>query len=332
MGAIELETMLLLKRAGVPLKRSVILLAVAAEESDSSGVLLLAQKHWKEIGCSHVVNEGGLGVKDALFPGQTVYAISSAEKGVLWVRMTAHGEAAHGSTPRPNQAPEHLLAALNKLAARKPTTFVDPSLYQLLAQIGHDHGGLKGYLLARPTLVDWFVKGTLMGVPSTRAAITNTINVTGFGGMKEPNVVPAEVWAILDCRVLPGVRPREVLAEIESIVEDKAVTYDVMYEHAANASPWEDPFFDALARHSVDGRPHVVAGPVLSVGYTDSLELRPYGVHAYGLVPFEVTQEEAATMHGRDERVSVENLTRGVRTMFRAVLDVAAAPGPAKRE
>jgi len=69
-----------------------------------------------------------------------------------------------------------------------------------------------------------------------------------------------------------------------------------------------------------------VAGPVISPGYTDSILARAKGARAYGFVPFDVTPEELATFHGRDERVSVKNVHRGLEILFRAVVDVVAVP------
>ncbi|HEY8077119.1 MAG TPA: M20/M25/M40 family metallo-hydrolase [Labilithrix sp.] len=325
LGALELETMLLLKRLNVPLRRSVILLAVAAEESDSGGIQFVVDRHWGKIGCSQSVNEGGMGIKDLLVAGQTVYTISVAEKGTLWLQMTAHGEAGHGSTPVPGRSPERLLRAIDKLMKREPDPVIHASMYELAARVGEDVGGLKGFVLEHPALVRMFVLGKLMESPPARATLWNTINVTGFEGKKEPNVIPSEVSAILDCRVLPGVMPLDFLAEIKRTVDDPNVTFRVIDAQPAGESPWNDAFFSALARHAVDGRAHVVAGPALSPGYTDSLFLRRKGTHAYGFVPFEVEQTELNGFHGKNERVSVANVHRGIRTLYRAVIDVAAA-------
>jgi acetylornithine deacetylase/succinyl-diaminopimelate desuccinylase-like protein len=87
-----------------------------------------------------------------------------------------------------------------------------------------------------------------------------------------------------------------------------------------------DDLYAALAHRAVEGRPDAVAGPVLSVGYTDSIALRPLGVKAYGFVPFVVTAEELGSMHGDNEYVTVDNLRDGLRTLSRAVLDVSAVP------
>lgn len=323
LGALELMTMVWLKRLHVPLRRHVILLAVAAEESDSGGIRFVVDKHWSKVGCSHAVNEGGIGVHDLLLEGQTVYAISVAEKGVLWLKMTSHGEAGHGSTPVPGRAPERLLRAIDRLMKRDPDPVMHPSLYELAARVGERAGGLTGFVLRRPVLVRMLVMGKLLKNPPARATLFDTVNVTGFEGKKEPNVIPSEVSAILDCRVLPGTRPVDLFVELRRVVDDPNVSFEVLDMMGGGESTWEDPFFSAMARHAVDGRPNVVAGPALSPGYTDSLHLRKKGVRAYGFVPFEVTKEELNGYHGRNERVSVANVHRGLRALFRAVVDVS---------
>jgi acetylornithine deacetylase/succinyl-diaminopimelate desuccinylase-like protein len=128
--------------------------------------------------------------------------------------------------------------------------------------------------------------------------------------------------------VLPGTEPKELLKELEARIEGiPGVSLEVLQEFGANESPWEDDFFAALARNAVRGVPNAVAGPVLSPGYTDSMLARGKGTRAYGLVPFEVTTEEVGTMHGRDERVSVANVKRGVEVLYRAVVEFDAVPG-----
>jgi acetylornithine deacetylase/succinyl-diaminopimelate desuccinylase-like protein len=327
MGLIETMTLVWLKRLAVPLKRDVILLAVADEEVDNRGMQFIVQKYWPQIDCSHVVNEGGMGIRDAMAPGQTIFAISVAEKGLLWLKMIAHGKAGHGSTPIPGRAPDRLLDAIAKIRARHPEATWQASTREVLAQVGHDAGGMTGFVLTRPMLQDWLAEGQLMKNPGTRAAMIDTVNVTGFGGAEEPNVVPAEVWAHLDCRLLPGHKPQELLADLIKLVDDPNIRFEILHQAEANGSPWDDPFYRALARHAVAGKKNAVVGPVLSPGFTDSLLLRPLGVRAYGFVPFAANQDEAGTMHGENERVSSANVRDGLRVLFGAVVDVAALPG-----
>jgi acetylornithine deacetylase/succinyl-diaminopimelate desuccinylase-like protein len=324
MGAMELMTLVWLKRLQVPLRRDVLLLAVADEEVDNGGAKLLA-KRWKDLDCGHLINEGGIGLRDMLSKGQTVFAVSVAEKGLLWLEMTAHGKSGHGSTPLPGRAPGKLLDAIRKLQAHEEEPHFDPSLTYALGQIGHDLGGMTGWVLQRPFWVRNVAVGQLMDEPGSRAALINTINITGLNtGDHEPNVVPAAASARIDCRLLPGVDPRKFLARLQEIVDDKTITWKILHEARANASPWQDPVYEALVRHATDGRTGVVAGPVLSVGFTDSLLLRPLGVRAYGFIPLDIDRALAETMHGENERVPVASLHRGLKVLVSAVLDVAA--------
>jgi len=326
MGAIELMTLVWLKRLEVPLRRDVVLLAVADEEVDNGGMRFVMQKHWRRIGCSHMVNEGGLGLKDGLFRGQTVFGISVAEKGVMWVTMTVRGEGGHGSTPRPEHTPRRLIEALGRLLKRVPKARIHPSLQELFARVGEHKGGVTGFVLKRPTLVRWLAMDKLLGRPGTRAALVDTVNITVLDtGGNQPNVVPSTARARLDIRLLPDTRPAQVLAELRRLVGgDPAIRFEQTHYYPSLESPRDDPLYRALARHAVAGRDDAVAGPVLSIGFTDSLFARQRGVRAYGLVPFEVTEDEAKTMHAPKERVSVANVRRGLRVLLGAVIEVSA--------
>ncbi len=328
MGALELQVLRWLKRTGVPLRRDVLLLAVADEEVDNGGMHLLVDTMWSELDCGVLLNEGGIGLPGLLFEGQTIFPVTVAEKGTLWLRLVASGEAGHGSTPVPGRAPARLQAALKRLATRQPKPDIHPALYELLARVGAHRGGVSGFVLRRPALVDLFVTGKLMAQPPTRAALTNTCQVTGFEGKgSAPNVIPSEVAAIVDCRVRPGVTTASLKAELEALLAGlEGVRLEVLQEEQASASSWDDPFFDALVRNLSRGRDDVVVGPAISPGFTDSNLARPKGTKAYGLVPFEVDAELLGTMHGKRERVPVAQVKRGLELLFRVVVDGAARP------
>ncbi len=327
MGAIELLTLVWLKRGSVPLDRDVILLAVADEEVDNGGARSLTDPGvWRDIGCSHLINEGGIGIDGALFEGSSVHPISVAEKGAVWVRMIAEGQAGHGSVPRGlDEAPTRLLRAMAAIDEEyRPKYHVDPSLYDLLGAVGREKGGVVGGVLTNPFLVRTVAWGKLRANPATNAALHDTVHLTGTGGAAEPNVVPSEVWAQYDCRLLPGTRPEEHVARLERLVAHiPGIRFETTFALESNASPVDDPLFRALAQYAAEDRPHAAVGPFLSVGFTDSLLLRPLGVHAYGYVPFEVSTELAETMHGHDERIPVDQVGDGLRRLFSVVVDFA---------
>lgn len=325
MGVMELMTVLLLHRQKVPLKRDVVLIAVADEESGGEGMQHLVNNYWSYLECGHLINEGGLGLEDMFFEGQTAYPISVGEKGSLWLKMIASGDAGHGSTPRPNEAPQYLIEAIETLKEREIESELSPSMNEFIAQAGHGKGGVSGFVMKRPFLVNHLVKPKLMSNPLTRAAVINTVHLTGFGGANEPNVVPSEVFALLDCRLQPEVKPDEFIVWLESLVGPN-IHFELIGAQQGNSSTWDDPLYYALVRAATEGEEDSIAGPVISVGFTDSIYVRPKGTIAYGFVPVRLSEEDMTGFHGANERLSTQELQLGIRKLYTAVVEVSAHP------
>ncbi|HMV68911.1 MAG TPA: M20/M25/M40 family metallo-hydrolase [Myxococcota bacterium] len=326
-GVVELLGMAWLQRLGVPLRRDVILLAVGDEEVNNLGIRWLADHRWGDIGCTQLINEGGLGVRDAMVEGVTVFAVSFVEKGNLWLRLVATGEPGHGSTPLPDSAPMRLLDAVERLRGYDPKPVFHPELHRLLGAVGERAGGLTGAVLRSPGLTRSLAAGRLMDNPLSRALLTNTVNITGFGGAREPNVVPSEAWAQLDVRLLPGVTPEVMLAELKALVgEEPWLRWEVLDQAAAVESPTDDPLFRSIVDNVQRAWPEAAVGPFIMMGSTDATIVRPLGVHAYGIVPFELSQDELRGFHGNDERLHRDQLGKGLEVMLRILLDAAAKP------
>lgn len=322
-GVVELLSAVWLKRLGVPLRRDVILLAVADEEVDNRGAQALADR-WADIGCSQLMNEGGLGVKDALVDGVSVFAVSFVEKGNLWLRLHATGEPGHGSTPLPDTAPLRLAEAVERLRHYDPKPQFHPELYKLTHAIGVAAGGITGAVLRSPALTRSLAAPQLMANPLGAAILTNTMNVTGFGGAEQPNVVVGDAWVQLDVRLLPGVTPDDMLAELQALVgEQPYYRWEVLGGGQAVESPTDDSLFRAITSNVQRAFPEAAVGPFIMMGSTDSTLLRPLGVHAYGIVPFVLSEEELRGFHGDNERLHRDQLGKGLEVMLRIVLEAA---------
>ena len=325
MGAAQTMVMQLLARQQVPLKRDVVLIAVADEEINNTGVRYLLDNHWEALRCGDVINEGGMGIYDLFFPGQTAYSISVGEKGVLWLKMIAEGTPGHGSTPRPDEAPQRLHHALAKLELRDPPLSFQPSFLEALARSGAHQGGFAGWIMQHPFWAKRLLAKRIASNPISKAALTDTVHLTRYGGAVSPNVIPGEAWATLDCRLLPGTSPETLIAELVARVDDPKVRFEVLSRDEAAVSPWEgEEVFEALAKHAVATLDDAVAVPVVSIGFTDSVFFRQRGVRAYGLAPFRVSGEELKTMHGDGERLDAKELLRGVQILYGVVTEVAA--------
>jgi acetylornithine deacetylase/succinyl-diaminopimelate desuccinylase-like protein len=63
---------------------------------------------------------------------------------------------------------------------------------------------------------------------------------------------------------------------------------------------------------------------MMLTGATDSAQLRGKGVQAYGLGSV-AGDRERSSIHGNDERISIEGLGKFVEFIYWAVVDVAAS-------
>ncbi|MDA8954296.1 M20/M25/M40 family metallo-hydrolase, partial [Pseudomonadales bacterium] len=66
--------------------------------------------------------------------------------------------------------------------------------------------------------------------------------------------------------------------------------------------------------------------PTVAGGFTDSHFFRDLGITSYGYSPFVYAPGEFSGVHGNDERLGVENLKKGVRTLYQLLVDFAAQP------
>jgi acetylornithine deacetylase/succinyl-diaminopimelate desuccinylase-like protein len=302
-----------LARSGFRPEGDLWLLAVADEEDGTADVgmrwLLEARP---DIRPTYAVNEGG-GERLELADGRTVLTIGVGEKGTYPVRVTAVGEAGHGSTPSVGRNAVPLLGELlRRVGAGMPTVrrhpLVDAMLEVLLAEPGGDlEKALTRAGSLHPTLVD-----TLPALAGT------TMAPTMLTGSNKRNVMPARASMELDCRILPGTTAAEVELEVRDRLGDD-IPYELSWPEPlieGSSSPAQGPVLGACRRFLAAEGDDVVLLPVLGTGFTDSVYLRAgAGTTAYGFSPFRRTPTEIleAGFHNADERVHVDDLLLATR-------------------
>ncbi|MFQ5720855.1 MAG: M20/M25/M40 family metallo-hydrolase, partial [Acidobacteriota bacterium] len=115
-GVLHLMAMLTLKRQAIPLDRDLLLMAVADEEvGGARGARWMLDHHPDLLDVGIVFDEGGFGARDVLADGRLVFAVSVAEKKLVWLKLTAEGVAGHGSQPHAANPNDHLVAALDRI-------------------------------------------------------------------------------------------------------------------------------------------------------------------------------------------------------------------------
>jgi acetylornithine deacetylase/succinyl-diaminopimelate desuccinylase-like protein len=328
-GIAQLMTVLLLRRAGVPLKRDVILLATADEEINGGvGAGWVVERHPELVrDAEFLLNEGGETIADSLGVARQV-GIGTTEKSPYWLDVTVRGPTGHGSKPLPENAVHRLIRALARIAAVETPLVVTPTVeayFRGLAAVEPDAVRRRWYADIRAALADSAAVRALIADPVSNAMLRNTIAITGLWGSEKTNVIPPLARAAVDVRLLPDADPQAFLAELRRVVDDTTVTIALQGRTwEATESGMDTELYRAIVAAARVRYPEAAVVPYLLQGYTDSHWFRRLGIASYGIGPFPVTAVEDATVHGNDERLRLDALTTGVRFYFDVVHGVAA--------
>ena len=130
-------------------------------------------------------------------------------------------------------------------------------------------------------------------------------------GQREAESDSARGGADLDCRMLAGRRSRgdRGLGQAGHRRSPRRGEPDRTAK-VPNLSPPDTELYKSLADALRRRAPGGVVAPEIMVGFTDNWVFRRCGLHAYGFGPFVLDEDEWRRIHGNDERISVENLTR----------------------
>jgi acetylornithine deacetylase/succinyl-diaminopimelate desuccinylase-like protein len=143
------------------------------------------------------------------------------------------------------------------------------------------------------------------------------------GGHAE-NALPQRARATVNCRILPGQPPEEVLASLRRVVNDPGVTIEPL--NAAKPSPpspLTPELMQAIEDVTEEMWPGVPVVPTMSTGATDGLYLRQAGIPVYG-VSGVFGDEADVRAHGRDERIRHDWFYEGLEFCYRLAKRVTA--------
>ena len=298
-GVQQMVALMALAETGLVPSRDIVLLCTADEEAGSTlGMAWMIEHHFSDIDAEYVLDEGGLGSRDAVAPGKLVFGVAVGEKQLLWLRLQARGTAGHGSQPIANNANLILLHALENALRLPPTDRPNPTVEELKRSVG-----------------------TLADNKFTSAIQQNTISLTtltaGIGDPPKANVIPSTAQATLDCRLLPGVNSDEFISGIKARINDPRVTVEILHRSQdAGVSRTGTPLFSNIAKALARHYSGATVSPMLVPYGTDSALLRQRGVVAYGLIPMVLDTATLATMHSDEERIPLESFYTGIQVYF----------------
>jgi acetylornithine deacetylase/succinyl-diaminopimelate desuccinylase-like protein len=328
-GIMALMTMLALKRNHVTLRRGVEMMVNPDEEAGGdNGATWMVNNHWDAIDPAFAFNEGGEGAPDWLGIKGTTFTVAVSEKRVNWLHVTVRGKGGHGSVPKPDNPNLILINALHRLLEKQPPIRITKILAEAMESIAALEPSPASFQLAhldQPGVAQAAMAGVLSSY-NVQALMRDTISLTMLNAGIKVNVVPTIAEAGLDCRLLPGTDADAFMKRLRDLLGpgDFKIEY-IQRPDDAPPSPTSGEAWDAIKRVVASDFENARVVPWMTTGGTDSRVLRAKGVPAYGFVPVILGETELGRIHGDDERLSVDNLNRGVKATYDLTMDLCAA-------
>ena len=298
-------------RTGYKPPRDIVLAFFADEEAGMTfGSRWMAAEHPEVFAvCYAAVSEVG-GVSVPVADGKRLYFVEAAQKGIHWMKLTAHGRAGHGSMMNDENALTAIAEAVAKIGNHQWPQRHSQTVKAFFKKVAAETGKEYNEKDLTPLLSELGFAARMVG-----ATLQNTANPTMLEAGYKANVIPGSASAVVDGRFIPGFED-ELNDTIKSLIGPD-ITIETITTDKALEVPFEGDLVDAMCAAIMVEDPEGVPVPYVMSGGTDNKALAELGIIGYGFSPLKLDADFdfMALFHGVDERVPVEGLTFGVRVL-----------------
>jgi len=312
MDAMILATVRQRLRDKRPPARDIVLAFTADEEAGGKwGARYLVDEHPEEFeGVTEAVGEvGGFSITVA---DQRLYVVQTAEKGIVWLRLTARGTAGHGSMVNADNAVTELAEAVARIGRHDWPTHLTPSVRAFLEGVC----SAMNIEFQQNDVTNPLAKlGPISRIIG--ATLRNTVNPTCLRAGYKVNVIPQTATAEIDGRFLPGYED-EFFAELDNLLGPNVTREFINHDIALETTP-DGPLYEAMTAALLSEDPQARVLPYCLSGGTDAKQFSRLGMRCFGFAPLQLPADLdfSGMFHGINERVPVDALRFGVRVLDR---------------
>jgi len=262
-----------------------------------------------------MMDEGGTIMNQAV-PGVdgSSALIGVAEKGHLSLRLHTEAIPGHSAMPGKDMAIGRLSKALARLA-ENPQPPRMTAIKDLYAGLGSAASFGMQFVFANLWFFGPIARKQIEANPQTDASIRTTTALTIVKAGVKDNILPHTAEAIVNMRLLPGDTIAKVCERVRKIINDDQVEFEPIEDgfwEASPVSPTDGPAYQLLSLTIRRVFEDVAVAPYLVMGATDARYYAPISDAVYRFCPYELSKEDLHRMHGIDERLSIEGLTKMV--------------------
>ncbi len=266
-----------------------------------------------------ILDEGGVIARDqlAFLKGRPAALIGLAEKGFVTFKISASGESGHSSMPdRSGTAIGKLARGITRLEKRLFPSRLDPVMRNMLERFVPVVSPPLGILFANLWLTAPLIRFVFSRNRTTDSLIRTTQAVTVVDGGEQENILPGEAACLVNHRILPGDTIESLKHRHSRVLKDPGLEITDAGNWPSNnpikATDPEGSGFRLIKDTLSKTHPGTVAVPFLVNGSTDSKYYRNLSDQILRFTPLELLPKDIASIHGVNEKVSLENLKKGM--------------------
>ena len=321
--AMMMDALMRAHLEGVDLPGDVILALVSDEEAGghTGAAWLVRERPELFHGVRYAIGEFGGFSKT--YRGRKFYMVQVAEKQGCRVEAVARGPGGHGSLVHHDTAPTRMAEFLVKLDRTPLPYHIHPVTRMMIEAMCDRLPRIDATFLNLMLNPSWTgrVLGRMGNVGQEMEPLfRHTANATIINGGEKANVIPSEVVANLDCRMLPGYDSEELIGELQDLagpsIEFQAINFQ--------SKPWvlNMGLFDTLADIIWEQDPEGLSVPMLMPAGTDGRHFAALGIQTYGWMPMNLPDDFdfLKTIHAANERVPVSALEFGAEALYQLLL------------
>ncbi len=325
-ASIWIANLIRYKREGWKPDRDIIVALTADEEGGGpyNGANWLVKNHRDLIDAEYCLNEGGWG--DMVNGKHVANNLQVSEKYVANYRLEVKNKGGHSSLPVADNAIYRLAEALVRVSKYKFPVQTNEVTRAYLEQM------TKVSAAPVASLMKSAAQGSREAMEKLAADSTNlnatlrtTCVATMLDGGHALNALPQTAGAVVNCRILPDMKPEEVLATLKKVIADDQVSITPPRDIVSGPpSPMRPDLLKAVAKISDTMWPGVQTVPMMVMGATDGLYLRKAGIPTYGIQGIFIERDDFRA-HGRNERLGVKEFYEGDEFLYELVKSLAGS-------
>lgn len=261
-----------------------------------------------------LLDEGGA-VTVGMLPGidRPIATIGVGEKGYMDIKLSATSNGGHASMPQKKTALSTVARATARLQAQQMSVRLTEPVKQMFLAIGPAMPLANRIVISNLWLFKPLFLAMLAKTPSGNSMIRTTFAATMASGSQAPNVLPATAHTVFNIRILHGNTTDDVLGHaVTSIADNKVEVSALRAENPSSLSPTSTREFSLLKQAVSAIFPEAIVTPYLLAGGSDARKYEKVCSSIYRFSPFKVDSSELSGVHSYNERISLDNISRGV--------------------